>query len=359
MTFLDLARYRLSNQQIARPKHQNPSDLVACMGGIQAQDYLGALWAIGLRLPKATEPEIERAAADRLIVRTWPMRGTLHWVAAADVRWMLKLLTPRVIASATTRFLKYEIDTDTLRRCEKALVRSMQKGAQLTREEIFTVLSCAGVSVAGQRGYHILWRLAQEGLICFGSRRGKQPTFVLLDEWVPKERNRERDEMLAELAHRYFVSHGPATVQDFAWWSGLKVSEAKAVVEDAAPRLAQEVIGGQSYWVSRDISVRSEASPTLHLLPGFDEYLLGYEDRSVVLDAKHTSKVLLSNNGRFLPMLVIDGRVAGTWVRMIKRKSVTITADPFRSLKNQEAGMLVAAAERYSQFLGLPLELSG
>jgi hypothetical protein len=132
------------------------------MGGIQAQDYLGALWAIGLRLPKATEPEIERAAADRLIVRTWPMRGTLHWVAAADVRWMLKLLTPRVIASATTRFLKYEIDTDTLRRCEKALVRSMQKGAQLTREEIFTVLSCAGVSVAGQRGYHILWRLARK-----------------------------------------------------------------------------------------------------------------------------------------------------------------------------------------------------
>jgi Winged helix DNA-binding domain len=111
--------------------------------------------------------------------------------------------------------------------------------------------------------------------------------------------------------------------------------------------------------VSRDISVRSEASPTLHLLPGFDEYLLGYEDRSVVLDAKHTSKVLLSNNGRFLPMLVIDGRVAGTWVRMIKRKSVTITADPFRSLRNQEAGMLVAAAERYSQFLGLPLGLSG
>jgi len=296
------------------------------------------------------EPEIERAAEDRLIVCTWPMRGTLHWVAAADVRWMLKLLAPGVIASATARFLKYEIDTDTLRRCEKALIRSLQKGGQLTREEIFAVLSRSGVSVAGQRGYHILWRLAQEGLICFGSRRGKQPTFVLLDEWVPKNRNPERDEILAEFAHRYFVSHGPATIQDFAWWSGLKVSEAKAAVEDAMPRLVQEVIGGKSYLMSRDISVRPESSPTLHLLPEFDEYLLGYGDRSGVLDAKHTSKVLLNNNGRFLPMLVIDARVAGTWVRTIKRKSVTITADPFRSLKNQEAGMLVAAAERYSHF---------
>lgn len=180
----------------------------------------------------AVEADIEQALADRTIIRTWPMRGTLHFVAATDVRWMLELLTPRIVANNAQRLLRqFGLDEAVFARSKDLFVRALQGGKRLARNAMYEVLEAGGVSTAGQRGLHILGRLAQAGVICFGAREGKQQTFALLDEWAPTARRMARDEALAEIARRYFTSHGPATLQDFAWWSGLTVANAQAALE--------------------------------------------------------------------------------------------------------------------------------
>lgn len=208
---LSIPDRRLHNQRIAGAGFKRPGEVVAWMGAVQAQDYLGALWALGLRMKTASEQVIEQAIADRTVVRTWPMRGTLHFVAPEDVRWMLALLTPRVIAGRRARYRQLELDQKAFDRSGDVLTRALEGGRQLTRGALFKTLNSAGIATSGQRGIHILARLAQDGLLCFAAREGKQQTFALLEEWVPPARMLDRDEALAELAGRYFTSHGPAT----------------------------------------------------------------------------------------------------------------------------------------------------
>ncbi|MCB0182020.1 MAG: AlkZ family DNA glycosylase, partial [Anaerolineae bacterium] len=297
MTILDIAHLRLHHQAIAPAAIMSPGDVVRRLGAIQAQDYLGTLWALGLRMQQAVEVDIEQAIANREIVRTWPMRGTLHFVAPEDVRWMLALLTPRIIARAARRHQQLELDEATFIQSETVFAKALQGGKPLTRPEIMAVLEQAGISTKGQRGYHMLWRAAQNGLICYGPRQGKQDTFVWLDDWLPAGKSLSRDESLAELARRYFTGHGPATVQDFIWWSGLLTADARAAVEMVTAELIENVVDGQTYWVSPTESGPKAPSPTVYLLPGFDEYLLGYRDRSAVLDPAHAKKVVPGGNG--------------------------------------------------------------
>lgn len=347
-----IALRRLRNQRIAGARFDKPGDVVAWMGAVQAQDYLGALWALGLRTKTAREETIERAIADRKVVRTWPMRGTLHFVAPADVRWMLALLTPRVIAGQRGRHRQLELDQAVFDRSRDLLTHALEGGRQLTRDALYEILEAAGISTAGQRGIHILGRLAQDGLLCFGARQGKQQTFALLEEWVPPARVLERDEALAELAARYFTSHGPATVQDFTWWSGLTVADARKGIELAGPRLERETLDGQDYWLSpTELDARWEPSAAW-LLPPFDEYIVAYKDRSAVLDPALGK--LMSSNGIFYPVIVLDGRAAGTWKRAFKKGSVVITLSPFAPLKKKDRQAVAEAAERYGAFHGLP-----
>jgi hypothetical protein len=356
----EIAHHRLVNQQIGFPRATAPAEVVAALGAMQAQDYLSALWAIGSRLPGATEAQIERALAERLIVRTWPMRGTLHFVAAADARWMIELLAPRSIAGSTRRSQQLELDDAVFARSRELFTRALEGDRQLTRDAMMAVLEQAGVSTAGQRGYHILWRLAQEGLLCFGARSGKQPTFALLDEWVPHAPRLSRDAALAELARRYFTGHGPATLQDFIWWTGLKAADAKASIESAASQLSRQTLAGTTYWMPHDAAVPpgSPGSPApAHLSPAFDEYLLGYRDRDAVLDPLQAQKIVPGSNGVFLPTILVDGRVVGTWKRSLKKKKVVIAPIPFGPLKKAATRAFAAAAERYGQFLGMPVEL--
>ena len=352
----DIAHQRLINQQIAAPPRKKPCDVVAALGAIQAQDFLGALWAIGLRLPHATEADVKQAIADRTIIRTWPMRGTLHFVAAADVRWMLELLAPRIVASSAGRYRQLELNIAIFLRGEKVFIKALHGGVALTRDQMYEQLERSRISTAGQRGIHILSRLAQEGLICFGAHASRQPTFVLLDEWVPKAKRLERDEALAELARRYFTSRGPATLQDFAWWSGLKVSDARAGLEMVSSRLAQETIGGKAYWMPQNQQATPGASAEVNLLPSFDEYLLAYKDRKASLDPRDAPKIVPGKGGMFLPTVVRDGRVEGTWRRTFKKSRVVITTNFFSSPKTRKTRALAEAAERYGHFLSVPLE---
>jgi len=357
MTRLDIAHQRLHNQRIARGEPGSPDCAVAWMGALQAQDYPNAKWAIGLRSHGATDATVERAISDARIVRTWLNRGALHFVAAPDARWMLELLAPGIISGRAGRHRQLGLDAATFALSFDALARALQGSRPLTRAGTFQVLARAGVSTEGQRGYHILGRAALEGLICFGPMQGKEQTFVWLDEWVPPGMTLDRDAALAELAWRYVASHGPAALPDFAWWSGLPMRDARAALELAAPRLHQEMMDGEPYWLAADGSATGSPSPAVHLLPAFDEYLLGYSSRDAVLDPQ-TNIEVVSSNGVFRPVLVIDGQVTGIWKRTIKRDRVDIRPIPFRPLSESENQALVCAANRFGTFLARPVSLS-
>lgn len=354
----DIAQCRLRQQQISSHRCRRPAEVVAALGAMQAQDYPGALWSIGLRLPDATEVAVERALAERTIVRTWLMRGTLHFVAAADVRWMLELLTPRIIAGRAANARNLELDAAVFTRCEKLFVRALAGGRQLPREAMMELLETNKISTANMRGYHILWRLAQEGVIIFAARSGKSQTFALLDEWVVPVKKLARAAALAELARRYFTSHGPALLTDFAGWSGLKAGDARAGVEAASSALRREKIGNADFWMAADAAAPNAGTSEAHLLPGFDEYLLGYKDRRAVLEARHVLKIVPGSNGVFLPTVILQGRVAGTWKRTVKKDAVVITVSSFKPLKKAEKQAVAASADRCGQFLGLPVEVN-
>ena len=349
---------RLAAQQIAAPtsvpRFPTPAQIVSWMGAIQAQDYHSALWSLGLRLPGTTAETIEQTIADKTIVRTWPMRGTLHYVAAEDARWMLALMTPRVLAGMALRSQRLELDAPTFTRSFQALTDALQDGEPMARKDVLEVLERAGVSTANQRGYHLLCRAAQEGLICQGPVQNNQQTFVLLDAWLPPGRTLSRDESLAEIARRYFTSHGPATLQDFLGWTGLTAADGRAALAMAAPHLAQLTVERRTYWLSASPPELSPSASDTYLLPGFDEYILGYKDRSAVLAPAHADKIIPGSNGIFMPTLVINGQVVGTWKRVIQKKGVTVTFYPFAPLTKAETEAAEEAADRYRAFVGLP-----
>jgi hypothetical protein len=350
---MDLGQQRLLSQEVARPRFERPAEVVAWLGAMQAQDYLGALWAVALRLPHATEREIERALEERTIVRTWPMRGTIHFVAPADVRWMLELLAPRVVQRSQARLRQLGLDARTIADSGEVVGRALEGGRQIARHELYGILEAAGISTAGQRGIHILGQLAHARLICFGARQGKQPTFALLDEWAPGAKSLPRDEALAALALRYFTGHGPATVQDLVWWAGLTVADAREGVGAAAPQLGSATIDGQTYYFAKELPKWPGAAPGVSLLPPFDEFLVGYRDRSAVLEASYSGLVVPGANGVFNPIVVTGGRVTGTWKRTIKRDRVEMRFSPFAGWDDEQLAAIRGAAERYGAFLGL------
>jgi hypothetical protein len=346
-----IALHRLRNQQIAQPAFAHPGDVVAWLGAVQAQDYLSALWAIGLRTTNATEDTIEQALVEKTIVRTWPMRGTIHIVAAADVRWMLDLLAPRVVQRNTARRAQLGLDEAIIARSAAVITRALRGGKQLPRNEVYARLEREHIATASSRGLHILGRLAHDGLICFGARAGKQPTFALLEEWVPNAKSLPRDEALAMLALRYFTSHGPATLHDFVWWSGLTTKDAKVGLAGTAT-LGRERIDGQDYYFAENVPSSPSESPNAFLLPPFDEFLVGYRDRRASLDAHYNGLVVPGGNGVFNPIIVMSGRVVGTWTRTFKKDSVVLTFNPFTTLNEMQSDAVIAAADTYGRFVG-------
>jgi hypothetical protein len=351
MVNLDIARLRLHNQLIAQQTLEKPAGVVHWLGAVQAQDYLGSLWALGLRMRNAVEADIEQAIANGDIVRTHPMRDTWHYVASEDIRWLLALMAPGRIASMASWYRRFELDEATFARCNAIFTKTLQGGKQLTRQELAAALQREGISTAGLRLTFILHRAEMEGVIASGTRRGKQFTFALLDELVPVSRMLAREEAMAELAHRYFTSHGPATLQDFTWWSGLPAADARASLEMVKVQLVKETIDNRVYWLSRSTSLTVSDS-TAYLLPPYDEYTVAYKDRSAVLDPSYAQR---TGNGIFGPTIVVDGQIVGTWKRSFKKDAVIITQELFTPLSEAQNQAIEAATERYCRFVGKSL----
>ncbi|HKI47046.1 MAG TPA: winged helix DNA-binding domain-containing protein [Balneolales bacterium] len=353
MNTTDIIRLRLINQGINRRNFTQPADVVSWMGAMQAQDYYASLWAIGLRMNRVSEDEIEKAISNKTIIRTWPMRGTLHFVAAEDVRWMLDLMTPRIISGSAGRFRRLGIDESTLRKSKDLIIKALQGGKQCARPEIYKLMEALNIPTSRQRGMQILWRMALEGLICAGPRVGKQHTFVLLDEWIPGQGKMNREEALTKLTRRYFRGHGPATVYDFSWWSGLTIKDARQGIEMVAGDLKKRSIDGQYFWFPDDIEEKEAASQRLHLLPAFDEYLVAYKDRSAALDQVRMNQVY-TTNGIFSSVIIANGKVAGTWKRIVEKDRVIIETNTFDPWSKSRRQAIAREARRYGKFIGRP-----
>lgn len=343
---------RLINQGIAHPTAVNPAEAVARLGAMQAQDAAAIRWAIGLRCREATLATVEAALASGDVIRTWLLRGTLHVVAASDVRWMLALLAPRILAGGAGRRRQLGLDDATLERSLDTIAGALESGAVATRSELLQVLERAGIATTGQRGYHLLGHAALRGLICFGPPQGKQESFVLLDTRAPAPATLDRDSARGELARRYFTGHGPATLADFVWWSGLPLGEARAALDQAKADLDPLVMGDQTYYQASAAPAHEDARASgVVLLPAFDEYYLGYAARGAILEAGLDKRVV-SSNGIFRPMIVVDGQVTGIWRTERKPDGTRLLPTLFRPLSAQEAQGLQAAVERFAAFRG-------
>jgi hypothetical protein len=281
------------------------------------------------------------------------MRGTLHFVTPADAKWMIGLLAPRVIARNAAR-LKKEVDVDArvVARSREVVARALEGGKRLERTAIYDALESQRIRTGKSRGLHILLRLALDGTLCLAGREGKQHTFALLEEWIPKTRHLERDEALAELAHRYFTSHGPATIQDLMWWAGITAKDAGIAVNGTRRRLACEVVDGRTYWMAPSHPAAGLAAvERVRLLPAYDEYTVAYRDRSLLVaagDGQTKAGLGLLNS-----VVLVDGRIVGTWKRTIAKASVHIETTLNRALKRAELSALRAEVDRYEEFLGL------
>jgi hypothetical protein len=318
----------------------------------------------------AIEADVERAFNAGSILRTHILRPTWHFVLPADIRWMLALTAPRVKAGLASRHRQLGLDSRTLRRSSAAVERALQGGAQLTRDELREVLARAGVMADGARMAHIMMHAELNGIVCSGARRGKQFAYALLDAQAPAGPILNRDEALAALASRYFASRGPATLHDFAKWSGLTLADARAGLNAVESELRRDVVDDRAYWTSAAAPPERVASaPTgpastpagpnsarAYLLSIFDEFISSYRDRSAIVAPEHARKLWPMGNA-VTHIIVLDGRIVGTWRRRLEAKTVNIEPRFFERPTNAAKRAVTAAARRYAAFLGLPLAL--
>ncbi|MCB0914702.1 MAG: AlkZ family DNA glycosylase [Actinobacteria bacterium] len=367
--------------------HLTPAGVVEWFGAMQAQDVASGHWSFGVRLPGSTDADIERATAERQIVRTWPMRGTIHFVPPADVTWMLQLTGIRMLRGLDRRWSILDTDRVTVLAAAEAIgdilsdpghvssedpepdgsARARNGTANpLTRAQILASLQQRGIDASGQRGYHYLWYACQTGVAVIGPQRGKEQTFALAADWLPPQRDLTRDEALRTLAERFFRSHGPAPAADFTGWTGLTASDTKAAVAALGSELTSVSVGDREMLcptTALDVpgwqqGVRRAAPPLV--LPGFDEFLLGYKDRTLAADAETMAAVIPGGNGVFRNTIVVGGRVAATWTRKVRAKRIDVEVHTLSDWRPSAAAQrrLAKAFDRFGEFLGRPASVS-
>jgi hypothetical protein len=351
MTPAVITALRLQNQQLLGSSFKKPEELVAWMGAIQAQDYAGCKWAVGVRTIDATDNSVEQAIDKGKIIRTHVLRPTWHLVSPEDIRWMLMLTAPRIHAFAAFGYRKMELNDTIFKRANKTLTKALQDGKHLTRLELATILQQAKIQTDELRLIHILMHAELDALICNGPRKGKQFTYALLDERVPEIKTIKREEALARLTMRYFKSHGPATLADYTWWSGLTAKDAQKGLELIKSTLVSEVANEKTFWMTNNTAAIKNKSGLL-LLPAFDEYTVAYKDRSLVLDDAAAKK---TGNGIFKPLLIIDGQVKGIWKRNDKKGSSRVDLTSFEKLSATQTKRLAQETKKYTEFLGLTI----
>ena len=343
------------------PAPADVAGVVTWLGGMQAQDIGSAAWSFGVRLPGMTTKDLDAAFERREALRTWPMRGTVHYVPPRDAHWMLDLMGSRTLAGAAKRREALGLRPDVADAAVDVLGTALAGSKRLTRAQCLDALRDAGIEVSGQLGYHLLWYASQRGVTCIAPNIGTEQAFMLLDDWVPDPHRPGPEEALATIALRYFRGHGPTTAADFAGWTGLPVTQCRRGIAAAGDALAAVSVDGVPMFADR--ALVESYSPgrrrtRVLALPGFDEYLLGYKDRSMMLDDQHKQAIIPGGNGVFQPTVVRDGRVVGMWRRTVKRSAVAVTVAELVELSTKDRTAVESAFQPYGRFLGLPCDVT-
>jgi len=340
---------RLHNQWLAGTKAASPAEVVGRLCAVQSQDFIGAKWAVGLRTTGLDDAAVEAAFDRGEILRTHVMRPTWHFVTPADIRWMLALTAPRVHQASKFSYGQHGLDAKTLSRAHRVLASELAGGRSRTRTELAAALAKRGIDARGPRLGLLTIHAELEQVMCSGPARGKQLTYALFDERAPRATARTPRDAGAELASRYFASHGPATLRDFVWWSGLTVAQAKQGVEHAA--LEPRELDGLTYWAA-DWDTVARKPPATFLLPNYDEYLIAYKDRGLLLPPGPPPRGGVAGLSAFEHPLVVDGVLAGYWKRRVSGARTRIELEPWKALGAAHARAVNVAAGRLVGFSG-------
>ena len=329
------------------------------MGAVQAQDLAGAKWALGLRTPDVLESEVDRLFDEGAILRTHVMRPTWHFVLPKDIRWMLELTGARIRAGAAGRYRRLEIDDRLAARAEAVFEKALTGGRHLTRSELGDALGTAGITSDGQRLPHLLMAAELRGLLASGPRRGRQATWALLEERAPAATSRPREEAVADLVYRYFATRGPAQLQDFVWWSGLTMADARAGIAAAGDALAHHEVENRKYWFDSGGAQAGDIAGKAHLLPNFDEYTVAYRDRTALVRPDRPLNTELFAFGSILAnVLMVGGKVHGSWRKTVARGRVQIQVRLQDKGDHAFAVAVRDACALLGRFLEAPVDLS-
>jgi len=356
MNLSDVSNLRLVSQQIQRTNFNHVKDLLGWMGALQAQEFNMAKWAVGIRLPNTTDNMVEEAMNHAEIIRTHLLRPTWHLVSAEDIHWILDLTAPKLKASARSRNRQLGLTDEVLCKSTGIIEKALCDKKTLTRDEILPKLENAKIAVNENRAAHILFWAELEGVICSGPIKGRKQTYTLLEEWVPKTKSLTREESLAKLASIYFASRCPASTQDFAWWSGLSMTEAKQAIGTARPTLGSITVEERSYWIHESSRLSEPNLSETYLLPAYDEFLISYADRSAALHFQNND-MTVSSNGIFRPIIVAEGQVIGIWKRIENKDKLIIQIEPFKETDQAGKAMIEKAARRLAFFWDKEIEV--
>lgn len=351
-----IGNIRLHNQQISGTTFTTAQEIVNWMGAMQAQDYNMAKWAIGVRLPNSSEQQIETALDNGEIIRTHVLRPTWHFVSANDVYWLLELSAPQIKTQLNSRHKQLEITEAIVTKSNNILEKSLANNNYLTRDELVTELQKSQIATDNNRTSHLLLRAELDGIICNGPVKNKKQTYALLPERVPHKQFLAREEALGKLAQIYFASHGPASLQDFTWWSGLSITDARKALELVKSSFISETIQSSTYWFSAASANFTNKSDGIYLLPAFDEFIISYKDRTASLLLENHKKAI-SDNGLFRPVLVVDDKVIGLWKRILKKSSVLIEVEFWHPPTRTAMSLMHKEAEKFSYFLEKKLDI--
>lgn len=353
----DIAQHRLYSQQLSTGIYTDPAALVHHMGAMQAQDAAMVKWAIGIRLPGSQQTDIEAALDNGSILRTHVLRPTWHLVAAQDIHWMLALSAPQLRSLLRSHSKQMELTDQQLHKAMRIIVRSLEGNRHHTREHLISQFNKAGIPTDEYRSALIMMHAEVEGLVCSGKAEGNKQTYALLEERVPLQDKKDRETALVLLAERYFSSHGPATLQDFCWWSGLPLKDARTAIALQGNGFEQVTLDGQTYLFKGIRPAPVKKQQTLLLLPAFDEFLISYKDRSACLGQQHQAQAV-SRNGIFRPVIVWNGEVIGLWKRSIKKDIIFIDMENVPILNTVQQRQLQLAVKRLAGFTGKEVRIN-
>jgi hypothetical protein len=350
-TAFDVAWQRLNNQFLLERPFRAAAQVVKTLGAVQAQDYVGAKWALALRMKMPTDMAIEGAMTRGEIVRTHVLRPTWHFVTPTDLRWMLALTAPRINVRMKPYNVHMALDAATFRKANDVMARALEGGKQLTRQELATEMRHAGLKIQSvQHLAHLMMQAELDLVVCSGALRGKQFTYALIDERVPATPALDRDEALLRLTRVYFESRSPATLQDFSWWSGLTSGDAKRGAEMA--KLGTVTVDGRKYHTRDARRPAARRGPVAHLLPNYDEYFIGHKDRSAIGHRLRRDRVRWPEGSSFGNVIALDGQLVGSWTRVLTRKGIAIDVRFVVRPKPKERQAIARAAAEYARFLG-------